>query len=88
MIGVLLLNLVQQNLQQHRLRKTFYELLTIQNGCLTLIQLAAVAQVDAAITQRYLQRQLDLLGGYPEVDADGDLFYRFPKVHPPDTKID
>jgi hypothetical protein len=83
LIGLLLLNLLRRFWQQQQLRAEFYRLLLDQEGCLSLIQLAAAARVDASIAQAYLQDQMRQLNGLPDVDAEGNVFYRFPRVHPP-----
>ena len=36
----------------------------------------------------FLDEQVRLLNGIPEVDDDGDTFYRFPKLRLPDLPID
>jgi len=73
----------QQQQQQRQLENAFYQLLEAQNSCISLIQLAAAARVDAQVAKQYLDRQIQLLGAMPEVDNDGDTFYRFPKLRLP-----
>lgn len=88
-LAVLLLRGVTQNRQQQlessfnrqQLDDAFYQLLEEQNSCISLIQLTARARVDAQQTRKYLERQVQMFGAVPEVDADGDTFYRFPKLH-------
>src|SRR4028118_2136747 len=77
------------NRQQHlesafnrqQLDDAFYQLLEEQNSCISLIQLTARARVDVQQARQYLERQVQLFSAVPEVDADGDTFYRFPKLH-------
>ncbi|HEY9637806.1 MAG TPA: hypothetical protein V6D14_30720 [Coleofasciculaceae cyanobacterium] len=75
----------QQRLQEaynrQQLEDAFYQLLEEQNSCISLIQLTARARVDVQQTRQYLERQVQMFSAIPEVDADGDTFYRFPKLH-------
>jgi hypothetical protein len=88
-LGVVLLRGFTQSRQQQlegafnrqQLDDAFYQLLEEQNSCLSLIQLTARARVDVQQTRKYLERQVQMFGAVPEVDADGDTFYRFPKLH-------
>jgi len=70
----------QQRQQQIQLEKAFYQLLAEQNSCIALIQLAATAQVEPKTAHQYLTQQIQIFDAVPEVDADGDTFYRFPKL--------
>lgn len=70
----------QYRQQQIKLENAFYQLLEAQECCIALIQLAAAARVDTQLAKQYLERQVQMLGAVPEVDADGDTFYRFPKL--------
>jgi hypothetical protein len=36
--------------------------------------------VDVQQARQYLERQVQMFAAVPEVDADGDTFYRFPKL--------
>ena len=65
---------------QRQLENAFYQLLKAQNGCLSLIELAATARVDAQLVKQYLEEQVQNFEAVPEVDEDGDMFYRFPKL--------
>ena len=69
---------------RQQLDDAFYQLLEQQNRCISLIQLTAASRVDVEQARKYLERQVQLFGAIPEVDADGDTFYRFPKLqrHP------
>jgi len=67
--------------QQQQLDDAFYQLLESEDSCIALIQLSALARIDAQLAQQYLERQVKLFNAIPEVDADGDTFYRFPKLH-------
>jgi hypothetical protein len=66
---------------RQQLDDAFYQLLEEQGSCISLIQLTAASRVDVEHTRTYLERQVKMLGAIPEVDADGDTFYRFPKLH-------
>lgn len=89
LLGVVLLRGGTQNQQQQleaafsrqQLEDAFYQLLEEQNSCISLIQLTAVARVDVQQARQYLERQVQLFAAVPEVDTDGDTFYRFPKLH-------
>lgn len=92
MLAVALLRVGPLNRQQQlesafnrqQLDDAFYQLLEQQNSCISLIQLTAASRVDVEQARKYLERQVQLFGAVPEVDADGDTFYRFPKLqrHP------
>jgi hypothetical protein len=69
--------------RQERLERTFYQLIKSNDGIVALIQLATVAQVDAAMAKEYFDRQVKVLNAIPEVDDDGDMTYRFPKLNMP-----
>jgi hypothetical protein len=69
--------------RQDRLEQSFYQLIQSNNGTVALIQLATVAQVDAALAKEYFDRQVAVLNAVPEVDDDGDMAYRFPKLNLP-----
>jgi len=78
--GVSITNIIQNQQQQSRLEQAFYQLLEAENGNVSLIQLAAAARVNAALAKSYLDTQVKFFGAVPEVDDDGDEFYRFPKL--------
>ena len=65
---------------RQKLEDAFYQLLENQNSCISLIQLTAESRVDVEQARQYLERQVRLFAAVPEVDADGDTFYRFPKL--------
>jgi transcriptional regulator of heat shock response len=89
LLAVVLLRGRTQNQQQQledafkrqQLEDAFYRLLQEQGSCISLIQLTAAARVDVQQARQYLDRQVQLFCAVPEVDADGDTFYRFPKLH-------
>lgn len=66
---------------RQKLEDAFYQLLENQNSCISLIQLTAESRVDVEQARQYLDRQVRLFAAVPEVDADGDTFYRFPKLY-------
>lgn len=88
-LAIVLLRGYTQNPQQQlenafnrqQLEEAFYKLLEEQNSCISLIQLTAAARVDVQQARQYLERQVQMFSAVPEVDADGDTFYRFPKLH-------
>ena len=80
MAVLLFYSATQHRQQQMQLENAFYQLLEAQDSCISLIQLAAAARVDIQRAKQYLERQVQMLDALPEVDADGDTFYRFPKL--------
>ncbi|MBD2314763.1 hypothetical protein H6G20_24140 [Desertifilum sp. FACHB-1129] len=80
-LGLLLKQLSKNARQQQQLDIAFYQLLETHNGYISLIQLAAAAKVDAQAAKEYLETQAQAFDASLEVDADGDTFYRFPKLH-------
>jgi hypothetical protein len=70
--------------RRKRLEAAFYQLLRQQDSCISLIQLMAISQVSSQTAKIFLDEQVRLLNGIPEVDDDGDTFYRFPKLRLPD----
>ncbi len=84
LLGLLLLNALNNQQQQRQLEDAFYRLLEIQNGQISLIQLTVAARVNAELAQQYLERQIQFFSASLEVDADGDTFYRFPKLRLPE----
>jgi len=87
-LAVVLLRVGPLNRQQkmedafnrQQLDDAFYKLLQEQGSCISLIQLTAAARVDVEQARKYLERQVKMFGAVPEVDVDGDTFYRFPKL--------
>jgi predicted transcriptional regulator len=69
--------------RRKRLETAFYQLLRTQDSCVSLIQLVTIAQVNSQVAKTYLEEQVRLLNGLPEVDEDGSMFYRFPKLNLP-----
>ncbi|GGA08585.1 hypothetical protein [Okeania sp. KiyG1] len=82
-LGAFIFNLSNDKQQKRILDYAFYRLLELQNGKISLIQLAAAAKVDAQIAQKYLERQVEVFTATLEVDEQGDTFYRFPKLSLP-----
>lgn len=80
LIGLLFLNSAQSQRQQHDLENAFYKLLENQGSCVSLIQLAGAARVDAQLAKQYLEQQAQFFAAELQTDADGDSFYRFPKL--------
>jgi hypothetical protein len=73
-------SLLREQGQQKKLDQSFYQILQSHDSTISLIELGALAQVDAEIAKEYLDRQIRVLDAVPEVDDDGDTFYRFPKL--------
>ncbi len=69
--------------RRKRLETAFYQLLRQQDSCISLIQLIAISQVSTQTAKVFLDEQVRLLNGIPEVDDDGDTFFRFPKLRLP-----
>jgi len=84
-IGFSVLNQVRTQEQERRLREAFYYLLETQASYVSLMQLATTARVDAEPAKAYLETQAKVFSTLPEVDADGDIFYRFPKIKRTET---
>ncbi|MEB3341743.1 hypothetical protein [Okeania sp.] len=82
-LGAFVFNMLNDKQQQRILDDAFYRLLQLQNGRISLIQLAAAAKVDAQIVQRYLESQVKIFSAILEIDEQGDTFYRFPKLSLP-----
>jgi hypothetical protein len=79
--------LIAKSNRRKRLESAFYQLLRQQDSCISLIQLMAISQVNSQTTKIFLDEQVRLLNGIPEVDDDGDTFYRFPKLKLPDAIV-
>lgn len=71
---------LEEAFSRQQLDDAFYQLLEEQGSCISLIQLTAASRVDVEQSRKYLERQVKMFGAMPEVDADGDTFYRFPKL--------
>jgi predicted transcriptional regulator len=74
--------------RRKRLETAFYHLLRNQDSCISLIQLVTVAQVNSQVAKTYLEEQVRLLNGIPEVDEEGEMFYRFPKLRLPPAMLE
>lgn len=84
LVGLYVLNTIQNGQRQRQLQNAFYQLLEDQDGEVSLIQLAAAARMDALVAQRFLQQQVQIFSAIPEVDAQGNTFYRFPTMRSPE----
>ena len=84
-VGLYVLNAIQNGQRQRQLQNAFYQLLEEQNGNVSLIQLAAAAKMDALVAQRFLEQQVQIFSAIPEVDVEGNRFYRFPKLGGPQS---
>jgi len=84
-VVLLLVNSMQRDHQQQRLRNAFYQQLEAGNGYISLIQLVTTAKIDPELARQFLEHQAQLLSATPEVDADVDTFYRVPKLRPSDA---
>jgi hypothetical protein len=84
-IGLWISDQNQNKQKKQQLEQAFYRLIEAQKGRISLIQLAATAQVDATIAQQYLQQQAQIFSAYPEVDDDANTYYRFPQLKLPRT---
>lgn len=82
-IGLLIVKVGSNQKQQRELDTAFYRILAAQAGKISLIQLAAMAQVSAEIAQEYLDKQVQVFSAFPEVDEDGNTYYQFPKLNLP-----
>jgi hypothetical protein len=80
LVSSVLLRSVISSQQKQRLERAFYYLLESENSCVSLIRLAIEAKVDAEVTKQFLDTQVKHFGAELEIDADGDTFYRFPKL--------
>ena len=79
--------LISKSNRRKRLESAFYQLLRQQDSCISLIQLMAISQVSSHSAKIFLDEQMRLLNGFPEVDEDGDTFYRFPKLKLPEAIV-
>ncbi|MDE5071104.1 MAG: hypothetical protein O4861_13130 [Trichodesmium sp. St16_bin4-tuft] len=82
-LGAFIVNMSNNRQQQRILDDAFYKLLQLQNGKVSLIQLAAAAKVDAQVAQRYLENQVQIFSAILEIDEQGDTFYKFPNLSLP-----
>jgi len=81
--GRILYNILQQRQHQSQLERAFYKLLESQDGCISLIQLAAAARVNGQLAKEYLEEQAIMFEAITEVDLNSGTFYRFPKLRSP-----
>jgi len=81
--GLLIVKNLNKSKQKRQLDEAFYQLLETQNSLVSLIQLAAMARVEAEVAQQYLNRQVKIFSAVFEVDDEGDTFYRFPRLRLP-----
>ncbi len=87
-VGAGAAGLIYKSDRRKRLESAFYQLLRQQDSCVSLIQLIAVSQVSSQTAKVFLDEQVRLLDGIPEVDEDGDTYYRFPKLRLPEPIVD
>jgi hypothetical protein len=87
-LGAGTIGFIAKSNRRKRLEAAFYQLLRQQDSCVSLIQLMAISQVSSQTAKVFLDEQMRLLNGIPEVDDDGDTFYRFPKLRLPDLLVD
>ena len=80
LVGLYIFKTLRNDQRQQLLQNAFYQLLEEQDGQISLIQLAVAAKVDALVAQEFLEQQVRLFSAFPEVDGDGNPFYRFPKL--------
>ena len=80
MTGLLLFKGAETKQKQQKLDNAFYQLLEEKNSTISLIQLAATARIAPQLAKEYLDEQIKTFGAVPEVDADGDTYYKFPKL--------
>jgi hypothetical protein len=78
---------ISKSNRRKRLELAFYQLLRQQDSRISLIQLMAISQVSSQTAKIFLDEQMRLLDGIPEVDDDGDTFYRFPKLKLPNAIV-
>lgn len=87
-LGVGTARFISSSNRRKRLESAFYQLLRQQDSCISLIQLMTIAQASSPDAKQFLDNQVRLLDGIPEVDDDGDTFYRFPKLKLPAAIFD
>ncbi|WP_232228467.1 hypothetical protein [Lyngbya sp. PCC 8106] len=83
LVGLLIFRVGGNQDQNRRLDNAFYQLLDIQDSRISLIQLAATAQVSAEVAQDYLERQARVFSALPDIDDEGNTFYQFPRLNLP-----
>jgi hypothetical protein len=80
MTGFVLFRAAESKSKQQKLTNAFYRLLEDKDSCVSLIQLSATARVEPQLAKQYLDEQVKIFGAFPEVDNDGNTYYRFPKM--------
>jgi len=83
LVGLFVVNNLNEGKQKRRLDEAFYQLLETQASQISLIQLAASARVEAQVAQQYLDQQVKIFSAILDVDDEGDTFYRFPRLRLP-----
>ncbi|MEB3282029.1 MAG: hypothetical protein VKK42_24225 [Lyngbya sp.] len=83
LVGLLIVQVGGNQEQKRRLDNAFYQLLEAQDSRISLIQLAATAQVNAEVAQDYLERQARVFSALPDIDDEGNTFYQFPRLNLP-----
>jgi len=79
--GLVLFKGAETKNKQQRLTDAFYQLLEERDSCISLIQLSATARVEPSLAKQYLDEQVKIFAAFPEVDADGNTYYQFPKIN-------
>jgi hypothetical protein len=87
-LGVGTSKFISNSSRRKRLESAFYQLLRQQDSYISLIQLVTISQVSSQDAKIFLDEQVRLLDGIPEVDDDGDTFYRFPRLKLPEAIVD
>ncbi|AFY94324.1 hypothetical protein [Chamaesiphon minutus] len=87
-LGVGTSKFISNSNRRKRLEAAFYQLLRKQDSYISLIQLVTISQVSSQEAKIFLDEQVRLLDGIPEVDDDGDTFYRFPRLKLPNAIVD
>ena len=80
LVGLYVFKTLRHDQRQQVLQNAFYQLLEDRDGQVSLIQLAVAAKVDALAAQEFLEQQVRIFSAIPEVDVEGNTFYRFPKL--------
>lgn len=78
--GFVIFKAAESKSKQQRLTNAFYRLLEDKDSCVSLIQLSATARVEPQIAKQYLDEQVKVFAALPEVDNDGNTYYRFPRM--------
>ncbi|MFB2934845.1 hypothetical protein ACE1B6_06165 [Aerosakkonemataceae cyanobacterium BLCC-F154] len=78
--GFVIFKAAESKSKQQRLTNAFYRLLEDKDSCVSLIQLSATARVEPQLAKQYLDEQVKIFAAFPEVDNDGNTYYRFPRM--------